>query len=188
MEVETMLNISQEAADNLSPDAQVAVAGFALNAANATIQDLADQLAGARVLLRAKQAALRVADGQVSQLVRQVKEQAATIRLLKRTVCSKNAVAADQKHKIEIQGHQLDKLMAESAVAQAAIRGYPLMVNMLVLDAMWEPLLGDHAAEIDMHIRNGGEELITAIRQIRAATGFNTLLCKDLVQMRAEYL
>ena len=183
-----MLNLSQDIVDNLSPEGRLEVAAHALGAADATIHDLAEQLTGAKVLLRATKAALRVSQAHVDQLLGQVKEQATTIRRLHDTLGVKDQIVAGKLRTIEIQAHQLDKLQMETTQAQCAARGRFQMINMLVLDAMWEPMLGDHAAEIDYYIRQGDECLATAIRQLRATTGYNLVLCRTLVEKRAKYL
>jgi septal ring factor EnvC (AmiA/AmiB activator) len=183
-----MLNLSQAVVDNLSLEGRLEVAAHALNAANATVRDLAEQLVGAKVLLRATSAALSTSRGLVDQLMIQVKEQAADVRTLRRALADTDRIIASKARTIEHQAAQLDKLQVETAQAQCAVRGYPQMVDMLVLNQMWAPLLGDRAAEIDQLIRQGGRSILPAIKQVRSCTGFTLVLCRVLVKKRAEYL
>jgi hypothetical protein len=183
-----MLNLSQAVVDNLSQDTQLTVADYALNAAQATITDLVEQLAGARVLLRATRDALRSSSSQVDQLVDMVHGQKAEIAALRRAVADTDSIIANKARTIDRQARQLDKLQVETTQAQCAVRGYPQMVDMLVLDQMWAPLLGDRAAKIDQLIRQGGRSILPAIKLVRSCTGFNLVLCRALVKKRAEYL
>ena len=183
-----MLNLSQAVVDNLSQDTQLTVADYALNAAQATITDLVEQLAGARVLLRTTSASLRVSQSHVDQLMTQVKEQAATIRGLNEALVNADHILANKARTIDRQAKQLDTLQVETTQAQCAVRGYPQMVDMLVLDQMWAPLLGDRAAKIDQLIRQGGRSILPAIKLVRSCTGFTIVLCRTLVKKRAEYL
>ena len=105
-----MLNLSQTVVDNLSQDGQLEVAKHALNAAQATIRDLAEQLVGAKVLMRAEDAALRVSQSHVDQLLAQVKEQAADIRVLREALADTDRIIASKSRTVQRQVAALQKL------------------------------------------------------------------------------
>ena len=183
-----MLNLSQTVVDNLSPDGQLEVARHALNAAQATIRDLAEQLVGAKVLMRAEDAALRVSQSHVDQLLAQVKEQAADIKSLRRALADTDSILASKARTIQRQAAQLDKLQVETTKAQSAARGHDQMIDLLAgSHRVWDAMVGTHwSAEVDDDILAG--QTVAAIKRIKSETGFSVSVCRALIQKRAEYL
>ena len=184
-----MLNLSQTVVDNLSPEGRLEVAAHALSAADATIRDLAEQLLGSKVLLRATNAALRSSQAHVDQLLEQVKEQATTIRGLNADLIRAKGVTVLQQDTIDRKAQEIRDIHQAigTSSARCLAKGYHQAIDLLTENRMWDILVGTAwSAEIDDDILAGRK--VRAIKRVRAQTGFTLLLCKNLVEERAQCL